>query len=73
MEHQLVVFDRATGEVFGYRYVPTTVLRSRSRDRQWFDASSRRAYHAKHTAYCAWCRERNADDWGQFVLARVEA
>ena len=35
----LVAFDRAIGEVIGW-YVPTTVLRSRSGDKQWFDASS---------------------------------
>ena len=33
----LVAFDRAIGEVI-CRYVPTTVLRSRSGDIQWFDA-----------------------------------
>ena len=64
--------DRAIGEVIG-RYVPTTVLRSRSGDKQWFDASCWRAYDAKQTAYCAWCRARNAEHWGQFVLARAEA
>ena len=36
----LVAFDRATGEVIG-RYVPTTVLSSRSGHKQWFDASCR--------------------------------
>ena len=37
----LVAFDRAIGEVIG-RYAPTTVLH-RSGDKQWFDASCRRA------------------------------
>ena len=64
------MFDRAICEVI-CRYVPTTVLRSRSGDKQWFDASCRREYYAKHTAYRAWCRVRNAEHWGQFVLARV--
>ena len=50
----LVTFDRAIGEVIG-RYVPTTVLHSRSRDKQWFDASCRTAYDTKQTADCAWC------------------
>ena len=36
----LVAFDRAIGEVIG-RYIPTTVLRSRSGDKQWSDASCR--------------------------------
>ena len=31
-------FDRAIGEVIG-RLLPTTVLRSRSGDKEWFDAS----------------------------------
>ena len=51
----LVTFDRAIGEVIG-RYVSTTVLRSRSGYKQWFDASSQIAYDAKQTAYRAGCR-----------------
>ena len=42
----LVAFDRAIG-----RYVPTTVLRSRSGVKQWFDVSCRIAYDPKQTAY----------------------
>ena len=38
----LGALDRAIGEVIG-RLVPTTVLRSRSGDKQLFDASCRRA------------------------------
>ena len=48
----LVAFDRAIGEVIG-GHVPTTVLRGRSGDNQWFDTSCRRAYDAKQTAYRA--------------------
>ena len=33
----LETFDRVIGEIIG-RLVPTTVLRSRSGDKQWFDA-----------------------------------
>ena len=58
------------GEVIG-RYVPSILLSSRSEDKQWVDASCQRAYDAKQTAYCAWCIARNADHWGQFVLARA--
>ena len=50
---RLDAFDRAIGEVI-YRLVPTTVLRSRSGEKQWFDASSRRIYDAKQTANHAW-------------------
>ena len=31
--------------------------------------SCRRACDAKQTAYRTWCRARNADHWGRFVLA----
>ena len=73
----LVAFDRAVsevivGEVTG-RYVPATVLSSRSGDKQWFDASCRRAYDAEQTAYRTWCTACNAEHYGQFVLARAEA
>ena len=51
----------------------TTLLPSRSVDKQWLDASCRIAYYAKQTAYRAWCRACNADHWGRFVLARSEA
>ena len=67
----LVAFDRAIGDVIG-RFVPTTVLRSRSVDKQWFYASRRSDYEAKQT-YRAWYRSYNVGHWGQFVLARAEA
>ena len=60
MEHDfeaadpLDAFDRSVGEVIG-RLVPTTVLRSISGDKQWFDACCRRAYDAKQTACRDWC------------------
>ena len=44
-----------------------------SGDKQWFDASCRRAYDGKQTVYRAWCRARDADHWSQFELASVEA
>ena len=56
----LDAFDRAIGEVIG-RLFPTTVLHSRSGEKQLFDGSCRRAYDAKQTAYRAWCRARSAD------------
>ena len=62
----LVAFDQGIGEVNG-RYVPTTVLLSRSGDKQWFDASCWRAYDAKQTTYHAWCRAYNAEHWSQFM------
>ena len=59
----LVAFDRVIGEVIG-RYVPTTVLRSRSADKQWFDA--------KQTANRPWCRACNAEHLGSICLTRAE-
>ena len=68
----LAAFDRAIGEVVG-RHVLTTVLSSRSGDKQWFDANCWRTYDAKQNTCCAWCTECNADHSGRFVLARAEA
>ena len=58
--YPLDVFDLSIGEVIG-RLVPTTSLRNRSGDKQWFDANCRRDYDAKQPAYQAWCRARSAD------------
>ena len=49
--------NSAVSEVVS-RFVPTTVVRSRSGDNHWFDSNCRRAYDAKQTAYSAWSRER---------------
>ena len=57
---RLVAFDRAIGEVIG-RYVPATILSSRSGDKQGFDAGCQRAYDAQQTAYRAWSRACNAE------------
>ena len=70
--YPLVAFDRAVRQVIG-RNAATAVLRGRSGDKQWFDASCWRAYDAKQTAYRAWCRSRNEEHFGQFVLALAEA
>ena len=48
----LDAFDRDSGEVIG-RVVLTTVLRCRSGNKKWFDASCWRVYDAKQTAYHA--------------------
>ena len=54
-------------------FLQSSVLRSRSGDEQWFDASCQTAYDAKQTAYHAWCWACNADHWGLFALARAKA
>ena len=48
----LDALDRANGEIIG-RFVPSTVLHSRSGDKQWIDASCRQTYDAKQTVYRA--------------------
>ena len=48
----LVSFNRAISEVIG-RYRPTTVLRRRSIQKQWFDASCQKANVAKQNGYHA--------------------
>ena len=65
----LDAFDRTIGEVIG-RHVPTTVLR---RDLKTSNDLIRRAYDDQQTAYCVFCRARNADHWGRLVLAHAEA
>ena len=64
--------DSAVSDVVS-RFVPTTVVRSRSGDKHWFDSDCRRAYDANQTAYRAWSRERGADLWNQFVISPTEA
>ena len=53
------------------RLVPTIVLQSKSGDKQWFDASWRRAHDAEQTAYHVRCSALSADHWGRFVLAHA--
>ena len=60
--------NSAVSEVVS-RFVPTTVVRSRSGDKHWFDSNCRRAYDTKQTAYRAWSRERGADLWNTIVCA----
>ena len=65
----LVTFDSAIGEVI-CRQVHTTVLHRRSGDKQWFDASCRRPYDPKQTAYRAWCRVE-MDRMSKFAYPRM--
>ena len=67
----LDVSDRAIAEVIRTHGL-ITVSSSRYGGEQWFYASRLRAYDAKQTAYCAWCRTRNADHWVLFVLVCAE-
>ena len=68
----ICALNSAVSEVVS-RFLPTTVVRSRSGDKHWFDSNCRRAYDAKQTAYRAWSREHGADLWNQSVHSRTEA
>ena len=67
----LVTFERAIGEVTG-RYVPTTVLRSRSGDNNGLMPAARKLMMLNRLLIVP-CVQSNAEHWGQFVLARAEA
>ena len=55
------------------KFIPSRVIKVRSRDKPWFDESCRRAFDAKQTAYRAWCRVRSPLLWNAYVVARDEA
>ena len=55
------------------RYVPSRMIRIRSRDKPWFDEACRRAFDAKQVAYRAWCRARSPQCWIAYVRLRDAA
>ena len=67
----LGALNSALSEVVS-QFVPSTMVRSRSGEKHWFDCNCRRAFDAKQTTYRAWSRERGADRWNQFVHSRTE-
>ena len=70
--HPLVALNRDVRAVIG-GYIPTTVLRSISGDKHWFDSSCRKVYDAKQTDYHAWSKTLNTEHLGKFLLACAEA
>ena len=52
------------------RFVPSKVIKFRSRDRPWFNAECRTAYHRKQTAFHRWSRRRTPEHWELYREAR---
>ena len=52
--------------------IPTKVIKSRLKDKVWFNDDCRRAFHEKQTAYKLWSRNRSQFCWDNFVRIRSE-
>ena len=55
------------------RRIPTKVIKSKFKDRVWFNDDCRQAYNDKQTAYKLWSRNRSQLSWDNFVRVRSEA
>ena len=55
------------------RFVPSTVIRLRTRDDPWFDDECRAAYELKQSAYFRWSRGRCEENWRAFRDAQAHA
>ena len=55
------------------RRIPTKVIKSKFKDRVWFNDDCRQAYNDKQTAYKLWSRNRSQLCWDNFVRVRSEA
>ena len=49
------------------RRMPTRTIRSRLRDKVWFNDDCRRAQGNKQEAYRAWSRRRSYENWIEYV------
>ena len=56
-----------------HRRVPSKIIKSRIKDKAWFDNDCRRAYDDKQAAYHLWRRNRSQLLWDNYVALRVEA
>ena len=52
------------------RRIPTRTIRSRLRDKVWFNDDCRRAQRNKQEAYRAWSRRRSNENWIEYVRLR---
>ena len=55
------------------RRVPTKVIKSRMKDKAWFDDECRSAYQDKQEAYGLWSRNRSPSLWENFERLRDHA
>ena len=65
-------FNSAVSTIIS-RFVPSKVIKLRSRDRPWFNENCRAAYHRKQTAFHRWTRNRTAEHWEAYRVARNAA
>ena len=67
--------DKLNTELVGIvnRRVPTKIIRSRLRDKVWFNDDCRVAFQDKQTAYNLWSRNRSRLLWEDYVRVRDHA
>ena len=53
------------------RFVPTKVIRVRSKDEHCFDDQCRHAFALKQEVHLRWTRDRSLVNWEEFVLCQV--
>lgn len=56
-----------------HRRVPSRIIRSRIKDKAWFNNDCRRAFDNKQTAYHLWKRNRTPLLWENYVTLRAQA
>lgn len=55
------------------RRIPSKIIRSRRKDKAWFNDDCRRAQREKQVAYCEWSRLRSHETWENYVSLRSAA
>ena len=55
------------------RYVPTTVIHVRNKDKPWFDDQCRHAFGLKQDSHLRWNRDHSRINWDEFVHCQVTA
>ena len=57
----------------GERRIPSKIIRSRRRDKAWFNEDCRRVQREKQVAYGEWSRLRSRESWEHYVRLRAQA
>ena len=65
-------FNDIVGRIIS-RFVPMKMIKFRNKDRPWFTAECRAAFHRKQTAFRRWTRRRTRELWDSYKLARNQA
>ena len=55
------------------RFVPTKIIRVRSKNKPWFYDQCRLAFGLKQEAHLQWTRDRSRVNWEEFVHCQVRA